>query len=247
MILLLKAKAGENAWVSSWLPTLSLQHVVGILDFGFLWQCHCPAIQQFNDFGLHLLWDSVSQVLRVEKRIQILHVLNFFLEIKLCGSSVIYITRCMIQVPRWSEVHLIRRKNCSSIRLEITVKRSFLIIFSKRKSSYSAGSRILLFKNYSNPENHPLPCPMGENLGIHCCINHAIGKIFSTLNSSWMLRDLARHSLHSKSAKWGLELHGVLSNLVLTSASHFSSPITGVLFFKTTQPKFQKALSYLKD
>ena len=37
------------------LPTLSLQHVVGILDFGFFWQRHCPAIQQFNDFGLHLL------------------------------------------------------------------------------------------------------------------------------------------------------------------------------------------------
>lgn len=145
MTLLLKAQAGENAWASSWLPTLSLQHVVGILDFGFLWQCHSPAVQQFNHFGLHLLWDSVPQVLSVGKKIQILHVLNFFLKIRLCGSSVKYIQRCMIQVQRWSKVYLIRRKRCSSNRFEITVKRSFVITFSKRKSSCSARSRILLF------------------------------------------------------------------------------------------------------
>lgn len=48
--------------------TLSLQHVVGILDLCFLWQCQCPAVQQLDDLALHFLGHPVPQVLRGKRK-----------------------------------------------------------------------------------------------------------------------------------------------------------------------------------
>lgn len=125
----LQAQAEENVWRSSWLPTLSLQHVVGILDFGFFWQRHCPAIQQFNHFGLHLFWDPISQVLKMWKKKKRKdrnspHSSFFFFKNKAHTqnrSSVIYIKRCIIQDLRCDA----RRKKRSNIS-ELTAKALWL-------------------------------------------------------------------------------------------------------------------------
>lgn len=47
--------------------TLSLQHVVGILDLRFFRQGQCPAIKQLDDLRLHFLRHPVPQVLRAKE------------------------------------------------------------------------------------------------------------------------------------------------------------------------------------
>lgn len=48
--------------------TLSLQHVVGILDLCFFRQGQRPAIQQLNNLGLHFLRHPVPEVLRSKRK-----------------------------------------------------------------------------------------------------------------------------------------------------------------------------------
>lgn len=48
--------------------TLSLQHVVSILDLGFFRQGQRPAVKQLNNLGLHFLRHPVPQVLRGKRK-----------------------------------------------------------------------------------------------------------------------------------------------------------------------------------